>query len=115
MRFLCEFSEEAEPGLEHLQKTEPLAVIHPLLSEGNGPAQVFQRQEEAPSSCLHLHLGAQTDSKWADGFITCRGIAGHAGKEEGEVPSAYSMMREHKIPLPATELGGTALVTTKTV
>lgn len=108
-------SEEAEPGLEPLQKTEPLEVINPLPSERNGPAQVFQREAEASLSCLHLHLGTQTDSKWADGFIACRDIARHAGKEGGEAPSAYSMMREHKIPLPATELGGTALVTTKTV
>ncbi|KAG7218363.1 hypothetical protein INR49_020437 [Caranx melampygus] len=74
-------SEEAEPGLEPLQKTEPLAVIHQLPSERNGPAQVFQREEEALSPCPHLHQGAQTDSKWADGFIACRGIAGHDGKE----------------------------------
>ncbi|XP_023287441.1 uncharacterized protein LOC111673805 [Seriola lalandi dorsalis] len=105
-------SEDAEPGLEPLQKT-----IHPPPSERNGQAQMFQRAAEAPWSCPHLHLGAQTGSKWEDcsGIIACRGLAKHAGKEAGEGLPACSRMRGHKIPLPATELGGTALVTTKTV
>uniref|UniRef100_A0A4W6DLW8 Uncharacterized protein n=1 Tax=Lates calcarifer TaxID=8187 RepID=A0A4W6DLW8_LATCA len=39
----------------------------------------------------------------------------HAGTDGGGGLPACSTVREHRIPLPATELGGTALVTTKTV
>ncbi|XP_039972865.1 uncharacterized protein LOC120783744 [Xiphias gladius] len=108
-------SEDTEPGQKPLQKTEPPATIHPLPSERNCQAEMFQRAAEALSPCPHLHLGAQTGSKWEEGFITCRGPAKHAGTEGGGGLLACSTMREHRIPLPATELGGTALVTTKTV
>ncbi|XP_071330426.1 uncharacterized protein [Trachinotus anak] len=101
-------SGDVGPGLQPLHKTEPLATIHPLPSERNSQAQMFQRAAEALSSCPHLHLGDQTGSKWEDGFISCRGPAKHAGKDGGGGLPACSTMREHKIPLPATELGGTA-------
>ncbi|AWP18579.1 Hypothetical protein SMAX5B_005754 [Scophthalmus maximus] len=107
---------EAEPGQESLQKTEPKATIHPLPSERNGQEEMFLRAAEAVSPCAHLHLGAQRGSEREEGFIACRGHAKHAGEEAGRGQSACSTMREHnRLPLPATELGGTALVTTKTV
>lgn len=108
-------TEDAEPAQEPLQKTEPPATMHPLPSERNGHAGMLQRAAEAPSPCPHLHLEAQTGSKWDEGFITCKDPAKHAGTDGGGGLPACSTVREHRIPLPATELGGTALVTTKTV
>ncbi|XP_022073645.1 uncharacterized protein LOC110968127 isoform X2 [Acanthochromis polyacanthus] len=104
--------EEALPALELLHNTDPPAEFH---SERNGQGEMFQRAAETSSLCHHQHLGAQTGTKWEDNFNACRGPAGHAGPEGGGVLSACSTMVEHRIPLPATELGGTALVTTKTV
>ncbi|GAA6215579.1 uncharacterized protein LOC120783744 [Lates japonicus] len=112
---LSSTSEDVEPAQEPLQKTEPPATMHPLPSERNGHAEMLQRAAEAPSPCPHLHLEAQTSSKWDKGFITCKDPAKHAGADGGGGLPACSTVREHRIPLPATELGGTALVTTKTV
>eukprot|EP00064_Thunnus_orientalis_P002788 superscaffoldBa00000213_g2796 len=108
-------STSEEPGQEPLQKTEPPAKIYPLPSEINGQGEILQRAAGNPSPCPHLHLRDQTSLKWEEGFTACRGPAKYAGTEGcGELPTCSSM-REHRIPLPATELGGTALVTTKTV
>uniref|UniRef100_A0AAQ5ZY93 Uncharacterized protein n=1 Tax=Amphiprion ocellaris TaxID=80972 RepID=A0AAQ5ZY93_AMPOC len=98
--------------LELLHNTDPPATFHP---ERNGQGEMFHRAAEASSLCHHLHLGAQTGTKWEDNFNACRGPAAHAGTEGGGGLPACSTMVEHRIPLPATELGGTALVTTKTV
>ncbi|XP_053194663.1 tumor necrosis factor receptor superfamily member 13C-like [Scomber japonicus] len=108
-------SEDAEPGQEPLQKTEPPIKICPLPSERNCQAETLQRAAGNPAPCAHLHLGDQTSSKWEEGFTACRGPAKHAGTEGVGGLLTCSTMREHRIPLPATELGGTALVTTKTV
>ncbi|XP_059203604.1 uncharacterized protein LOC131983053 [Centropristis striata] len=108
-------SEDAEPQREPLQKTEPSAQIHPTSPERNSQAQMLQQAASAPSPCPHRHLGAQTGSLWEQGFTACRDPAKHAGTEGGRGLATCSTMREHRIPLPATELGGTALVTTKTV
>ncbi|XP_033501497.1 uncharacterized protein LOC117268870 [Epinephelus lanceolatus] len=108
-------SEDAERRQEPLQKTEPPAKIHLPPPERNGQAEMLLGAAWALSPCPHLHLGAQTGSKWEEGFTACRDPAKHAGTEGGRGPPACSTMREHRIPLPATELGGTALVTTKTV
>ncbi|XP_029364591.1 uncharacterized protein LOC115047650 [Echeneis naucrates] len=111
----CSTSDDAESGPQPLQKAEPLATINPLTSDSNGHAQMCQGTAEAPSSSTHLHSVDQTGSKWEDGVIAYKSPANDAGKEGGIGQTTCSIMREHKIPLPATELGGTALVTTKTV
>uniref|UniRef100_A0A3Q3LMJ0 Uncharacterized protein n=1 Tax=Mastacembelus armatus TaxID=205130 RepID=A0A3Q3LMJ0_9TELE len=107
---------DAEPAHEPLEKTELLVTtVQPPVSERNGQAEMFHVATEAPSPCSHLYLGAQTSPKWEDGFSACRGPPEHNGKGVGRGLPACSTMSEHRIPLPATELGGTALVTTKTV
>uniref|UniRef100_A0A3B4HCU1 Uncharacterized LOC102200102 n=1 Tax=Pundamilia nyererei TaxID=303518 RepID=A0A3B4HCU1_9CICH len=93
----------------------PPAKLHPLPSERNGQAEIFQRAAEAPSPCSHGHSGSQTGSEWENGFTACRDLMMRGGAEVGGDSSACSTMAEHRIPLPATELGGTALVTTKTM
>ncbi|KAM3598255.1 uncharacterized protein V6R79_015653 [Siganus canaliculatus] len=108
-------SEDSDPQQEPLQKTEPAAVDHLLLSERNGCADMLQGVAEASSCCPHLHLGAHTSSHWEEGRKACRDPIKPAGSEGGREPPGCSVMREHRIPLPATELGGTALVTTKTM
>ncbi|XP_070778978.1 tumor necrosis factor receptor superfamily member 13C-like [Enoplosus armatus] len=107
--------EDAELQQESLQKTEPPSKVYPRPSERNSHAEMLQREAGAPSPCPHLCLGAQTDLKWKEGFTACRDHAKHSETEGGGGLSACSTMREHRVPLPATELGGTALVTTKTV
>ncbi|KAE8282926.1 hypothetical protein D5F01_LYC18319 [Larimichthys crocea] len=107
--------EDAEAQQEPLQKTEPPAILHSLPSESNSHAEMLQRAAGALSPCPHLHLGAQTVSQWEEGFTAYRDITKHAGTEGGRGLPPCSTMREHRIPLPATELGGTALVTTKTM
>ncbi|KAG7504611.1 hypothetical protein JOB18_012667 [Solea senegalensis] len=103
---------------EPVQKTETLATIHHLPSERDGQAETFQRGVEAPSSpcAAQQHPGAHTGTCWYEE----RPVAGmvpaaeHAEKDGERGLPAWSSS-EHRIPLPATELGGTALVTTKTV
>nr|XP_046271307.1 uncharacterized protein LOC124073247 [Scatophagus argus] len=112
---LSNASEDSEPQQEPLQKTEPPVIIHSLPSEMNSHADVLQRAAGAPSLCSHLHMGAQTGSQWEQGPTTYRDPTKHAGTEGGRGLPTCGTMREHRIPLPATELGGTALVTTKTV
>ncbi|KAM4530763.1 uncharacterized protein PAE49_023148 [Odontesthes bonariensis] len=107
--------DEAVPDQELLQKTEPPAKFHSPPSDKNGQAEMFQRAAEASSPRHQLPLGAQKDSEWEGGFTGCMGPARYGCKEgSGELP-ACSTMADHRVPLPATELGGTALVTTKTV
>ncbi|KAM9345652.1 uncharacterized protein ABDE67_012250 [Symphorus nematophorus] len=108
-------SEDAEQQQEPLQKTEPPAIIHSLPSETNSPAVMLQRAAGAPSPCSHLHLGAQTGTQWEEGFTAYRDPTKHAGTEGARGLPTCSRLSEHRIPLPATELGGTALVTTKTM
>uniref|UniRef100_A0A3B4ZAZ4 Uncharacterized LOC103375189 n=1 Tax=Stegastes partitus TaxID=144197 RepID=A0A3B4ZAZ4_9TELE len=109
---LSSIPEDAAPAQQLLHKTEPPAKLHP---ERNGQGEMFQRPAEASSLCQHLHQGAQTSTKWEDDFSACRDPAAHAGTEVGGGLPACSTVAEHRVPLPATELGGTALVTTKTV
>lgn len=108
-------SEDGMPRQELLQKAQPPAKLHPLPSERNGQAEIFQRAAEAPSPCSHVHSGSQTGSEWENGFTACRDLMMRGGAEVGGDSPACSTMAEHRIPLPATELGGTALVTTKTM
>ncbi|XP_030264306.1 uncharacterized protein LOC115575990 [Sparus aurata] len=108
-------SEDAEQQQEPPQKTEPAAIIHSQPSQRNGHAHMSQRGAAAPSPCYHPHLGAQTSSQW-EGCLTSNGDpTKHAGTNGGRGLPTCSTVREHRIPLPATELGGTALVTTKTM
>uniref|UniRef100_A0A7N6AKT3 Uncharacterized protein n=1 Tax=Anabas testudineus TaxID=64144 RepID=A0A7N6AKT3_ANATE len=102
-----------EPVEEPLQKMETPAASVPPSSERNGHAGMFQLAADAPSSCPHLYLGTHMGSNWEKGFTTCRGPAMQTNGCTG-LP-ACSIVSEHRVPLPATELGGTALVTTKTV
>uniref|UniRef100_A0AAQ4RWV5 Uncharacterized protein n=1 Tax=Gasterosteus aculeatus aculeatus TaxID=481459 RepID=A0AAQ4RWV5_GASAC len=106
-----------EAGLQQhpLQKTEQPAKSQPSSPERNGQAEIMQRAAWAPSPCAHLHLGGQTGHKWAEGFTACSDPAKHDGMDEIPGMRACSTTREHRIPLPAIELGGTVLVTTKTV
>ncbi|XP_061566978.1 uncharacterized protein LOC133421412 [Cololabis saira] len=108
-------SEAAEPELEHLQKPQPPPIFNPPLSERNGQPAMFQRANEASFPCHQSHPGVQTGSTMGNGFSVCRGPIGHGSKDGGEALHACSTTADHKVPLPATELGGTALVTTKTV
>ncbi|XP_042360776.1 uncharacterized protein LOC121956567 [Plectropomus leopardus] len=108
-------AEDAELRQEPRHKAEPSAKIHPPPSERNSQADMLLRAAWAPSPCPHLHLGSQTGSNWEEGSTACRDTAKHAGTEWTQGLPVCSTIREHRIPLPATELGGTALVTTKTV
>ncbi|XP_051244759.1 uncharacterized protein LOC127356776 [Dicentrarchus labrax] len=112
---LSSTSEDAELQREPLKKTP--AIIHSLPSQRNSHTEMMQRAAGAPSPCSRLHLGAQTGLQREEGLIAYRDPAKHAGTERwGELPtSTCSTISEHRIPLPATELGGTALVTTKTM
>ncbi|XP_077413443.1 uncharacterized protein LOC144043559 [Vanacampus margaritifer] len=111
---LSRTSEEMESGPEPLQKLEPPTEGH-----------LFTSASSAPSACTHLyHLGPYNTSKWEEGFANCRGppkcqkATGRGETERAEdvgVLPVCNAMREHRLPLPATELGGTALVTTKTM
>ncbi|XP_041864571.1 uncharacterized protein LOC121654466 isoform X2 [Melanotaenia boesemani] len=107
-------SEEA-PELKPVQKTDAAVHFYPPPSERNGQAETFQRAADLPSACHQLHLGAQMGSEWEDHFAGCRGPARYGSKEGGGGLPACSTVADHRIPLPATELGGTVLVTTKTV
>ncbi|XP_034395073.1 uncharacterized protein LOC117734868 isoform X2 [Cyclopterus lumpus] len=107
-------SEDAGLQQESLQKTEPASKSQQPLSERNGPAERSQRATWAPPPCPHLHLQAQTGTTWEEGFTACSDLAKHAGTEGVRGLPTFGT-REHRIPLPATELGGTVLVTTKTV
>ncbi|XP_030591672.1 uncharacterized protein LOC115784546 [Archocentrus centrarchus] len=102
-------------GVKLLQNAAPPAKLHPLPPEKNGQAEIFQSVAEAPSLCFHVTPGSQTGSKWEDDFTATRDLPMSAGAEAGGGSPACSTMAEHRIPLPATELGGTALVTTKTM
>ncbi|KAK2894124.1 tumor necrosis factor receptor superfamily member 13C-like [Channa argus] len=104
-------SVEPEPVHEPLQKTEPPAPFLPAPSQRNGQAEMCQFAAEAPSTCPHL--GAQIGSKREGDYTACRGPTTQT-EAGGGLPACHTIS-EHRIPLPATELGGTALVTTKTV
>ncbi|KAM4634927.1 uncharacterized protein ACJ7VT_004645 [Polymixia lowei] len=106
---------DSELGLGPLAKTEPLVKIQPPSFEGNGQAEMLQTVMEAPPSCPHLNGGAQTGLGREADFIVCEGPPVPGGTEGGEGLSVCSEWRKHRIPLPATELGDTALVTTKTI
>uniref|UniRef100_A0A667WHS6 Uncharacterized protein n=1 Tax=Myripristis murdjan TaxID=586833 RepID=A0A667WHS6_9TELE len=82
--------------------------------ERNGQAEMQQRAREAPS-CPHLDAGALTGFKCEESFTHRRYPTNHGGMEGSGGLLTYSTMRQHTVPLPATELGGTALVTTKTM
>ncbi|XP_024861812.1 uncharacterized protein LOC112450532 [Kryptolebias marmoratus] len=102
--------EDPVPEPEFLPKTEPPIKCPPPHSDRN---LACQRAAEAPSPCHQLYPRGQTESKWEDGFTVCSGPARRSSKE-GEL-AVCSAVADHRVPLPATELGGTVLVTTKTL
>uniref|UniRef100_A0A3Q2FSC8 Uncharacterized protein n=1 Tax=Cyprinodon variegatus TaxID=28743 RepID=A0A3Q2FSC8_CYPVA len=106
-------TEDPLPELETLQTAEANAMYHPTHSDRNG--QALQREANGHSSCHQLHLGTQMDPKWEDGFSICPDAARDGCRDGSEGLPSCSSVADHRVPLPATELGGTALVTTKTV
>ncbi|CAJ1075833.1 uncharacterized protein LOC119501921 isoform X2 [Xyrichtys novacula] len=88
----------AESQQDPPQKAEPPVVVV------NNHAEV-----RVPSACSHLYSEAQIGSGW-EGNPTEQ-----SGTDEGRGLPLCSTPKEHRLPLPATELGGTVLVTTKTV
>ncbi|CAL8302353.1 unnamed protein product [Merluccius merluccius] len=99
------------PTLEPMDKTDPLAGVHKSPALVVHPAESIQRDQEPP--CPHLDGGTHsTDSRHVtDSHPCCVG-----GLKPGVtwVGEAGATGRKHRIPLPATELGDTTLVTAKT-
>ncbi|XP_075888372.1 uncharacterized protein LOC142892250 isoform X2 [Nelusetta ayraudi] len=99
--------DEEEGQQEPLQKAEPP-------SEGMSRADALPGAAEAGPPCPHLQPDPQAGLQWQEGGMK-RELARATWMEgRGGLPRC-SKVQEHRIPLPATELGGTALVTTKTV
>uniref|UniRef100_A0A4W5PPN2 Uncharacterized protein n=1 Tax=Hucho hucho TaxID=62062 RepID=A0A4W5PPN2_9TELE len=97
---------------------EPEARLNPpakalLPVEGDCTAAVVQREEEAPPFCPQLNGGPQTCVRQE--VSTYSGASGCGSLGEVDGMFMCNGLREHWIPLPATELGDAALVTTKTV
>ncbi|RVE69187.1 hypothetical protein OJAV_G00075330 [Oryzias javanicus] len=90
-------SENEVTELELLQKTK--ANFHPPVSNRKGQTEMFHG---STLTLAQFHAESQTASKREEDPVVCRGPERRA-------------MSDHRVPLPATELGGTALVTTKTV
>lgn len=78
--------------------------------EEEGQEELLQKAElpAALPTCLHLRPDPVTSLQWQEGGQQ-REPEKHTCRESG------GGLPEHRIPLPATELGDTALVTTKTV
>lgn len=93
---------------------EPLQKIQPPLESHLSTSATL-----APSACAHpYNQGTDSTSKREEGFANCQKATDGGETDRAEdvgVLSVFSAMREHRLPLPATELGDTALVTTKTV
>ncbi|XP_057717081.1 tumor necrosis factor receptor superfamily member 13C-like isoform X2 [Corythoichthys intestinalis] len=89
---------EMEPGPEPPQKIEPPNKSHLSDPQRASSASFYQQGPHDISKSQKATGRGETDST----------------EELGELP-VCNAMREHRLPLPATELGGTALVTTKTV
>lgn len=99
--------DEEEGQQEPLQKAEPP-------SEGMSRADALPGAAEAGPPCPHLQPDPQAGLQWQEGSMK-RELARATWMEGGGGLPPCSKVQEHRIPLPATELGGTALVTTKTV
>lgn len=91
-------------------------MILSLPSGRNGDTDVLRSGADDPSLCpFHLHLEAQRTVQWMEDISPYGAATKHAGTERSRGPPPCTAVREDRIPLPATELGGTALVTTKTM
>lgn len=99
-----------DPVPEQEVRKEPTAKFHLPHSDGNGKG--LQGAADGSSPCHPLY---QMNPKWEEGFSMCRDPARDGSKEESLVLPTCTTVDGHRVPLPATELGGTALVTTKTV
>lgn len=109
-------TEDSKPEEEPLQKTDVESVIHLSSSGRNSHAGMLQSRADDPPLCpFHLHLEAQSTLEWMEDTSPYRAATKHPGTETSRGPPSCTIVREHRIPLPATELGGTALVTTKTM
>lgn len=97
-------------GQELILRTE--APSKPPPAERNRHT-VVQGAAEPGSPCHQLHTETPQGLRFWDGFTACGGPTMHLGSEGG--PALPAGISEHRIPLPATELGGTVLVTTKTM
>lgn len=96
-------------GDEEEGQQEPLQK-----AKGMSRADALPGAAEAGPPCPHLQPDPQTGLQWQEGSMK-RELARATWMEGGGGLPPCSKMQEHRIPLPATELGGTALVTTKTV
>lgn len=90
-----------EPGEQLLHKTDPSVTVHCLLPS-----------EASPPGLQHLNPERPSAPVWQGD--THREQTGHDGGDWGAGLHG-SAVRQETVPLPATELGGTALVTTKTL
>lgn len=79
--------------------------------EEEGQQELLQK---ALPPCPHLQPDSITSLQWRPGGQQ-RAPAERACQKNGGALTPGREVREHRIPLPATELGDTALVTTKTV
>ncbi|XP_061893355.1 uncharacterized protein LOC133642948 [Entelurus aequoreus] len=79
------------------------------------PSKTSPSKSSTAAACAHHPHSHLHHQEWRDGLHHC-GCAGwgQPAREEEGVLVCWPA-REHRVPLPATELGDTALVTTKTV
>nr|XP_061829470.1 tumor necrosis factor receptor superfamily member 13C-like [Nerophis lumbriciformis] len=79
------------------------------------PSKTSPSKSSTATACPHHPHPHLHHQEWCDGLHHC-GCPGwdQPGREEGGVLVCWPA-GEHRVPLPATELGDTALVTTKTV
>lgn len=108
-------TDDPEPGLDPLAKTEPPVKILPPPLDRNGPYISVQKETEALPFFSNLGVGAQIGLQQEEGPTICGRPLNQGFPERDRCVVMCNTLREHRIPLPATELGGTALVTTKTV
>ncbi|CAL8270961.1 unnamed protein product [Lota lota] len=98
------------PVLQHTDKLEPLAGVHTPLGLGFYPAESVQKDPE--TSCPHFDGGTgSTDFRHGNDITSCVGGQNPWVTWVGDTGATG---RKHRIPLPATELGDTTLVTAKT-
>lgn len=93
---------EAKPAEQPLQKTD---------APGHRPERNGCAAEEVSSPCHHLNTGLHAAPMWEEAGGAHIERTKHNGRDWG----GGSAVRQETVPFSATELGGTALVTTKTV
>lgn len=106
--------DEEEGHQEPLQKAEPPPALRSPPSRGARRADALQTAAEARPLAPHLQPDP-TGPQWHRGGRERELVRLTWTEGGGCARPPCSKVQEHRIPLPATELGGTALVTTKTV